>query len=134
MKLIKFGIVGATGIAVNLGVFTLAKLLVYPAFGTSDFTLLLCSLSGDEVSILSNFGLNHVWTFGDSENASHLGIKLGKFHLISVAGVLINNVVLFGLHKQFGVWDTAAKLAGILVAFLWNFSANRKWTWGSVAR
>ena len=133
LRLVKFGIVGGTGIAVNLTVFYVAKLLLYRAFGATDLTLLLSSLSGDEVSILSNFALNHLWTFRDSANPSRLGIKLARFHLISVAGVLINNAELVGLYKEFGVRDTPAKLAGILVAFLWNFFANRRWTWGGKA-
>lgn len=130
MRIAKFAVVGATGVAVNLTVFTLAKLVWYPPLGTTDLALLLSSLSGDEVSILSNFMLNHLWTFRDSTSTSHLGMKLAQFHAISVAGVLINNAVLFALHKQIGVWDTLAKLTGILIAFLWNFFANRRWTWG----
>lgn len=130
MRIVKFAVVGATGVAVNLAVFTLAKQIWYPLLGATDLALLLASLSGDEVSILSNFTLNHRWTFGDSTSKSHVGLKLARFHAISVAGVVINNVVLFALHKQFGLWDTLAKLTGILVAFLWNFFANRRWTWG----
>ena len=130
MRIAKFAAVGATGVVVNLAVFTLAKWIWYPLLGQTDLALLLSSLSGDEVSILSNFALNHRWTFGDTRNPSHITVKLAQFHAISIAGVLINNAVLFGLHKYFGWWDTLAKLTGILIAFLWNFTANRRWTWG----
>jgi dolichol-phosphate mannosyltransferase len=133
LRLVKFGLVGATGVAVNLAVFSGVKLFLFGTIGRSDLTLLISSLSGDEVSILSNFALNHRWTFRDTKNPSPIAIKLTRFHLISITGVLINNAVLFGLYKEFGVRDTLAKLLGILIAFLWNFFANRRWTWGQAA-
>lgn len=128
-RMIKFGIVGGSGIFVNLGIFQLMKSVLYPAFGESNATLLASSITGDELSIIWNFLLNHFWTFKKSTNKDHVMLKLLKFHLVAVTSVLINNAVLFALHRGFGVWDLLAKFIGILVAFVWNYLVNVKWTW-----
>ncbi|RMF07284.1 glycosyltransferase family 2 protein [Candidatus Woesearchaeota archaeon] len=128
-RMIKFAIVGGSGIFVNLGVFQIAKLLLYSNLGQSNGTLLASSLIGDEISIIWNFILNHEWTFKHSTNDSHVLVKMLKFHAVAISSVVINNSVLFFLHTRFGVWDVAAKLAGILIAFLWNYFVNVKWTW-----
>ena len=128
-RMIKFGIVGGSGIIVNLGIFTLAKSMIYPVYGATGTTLLFSSLIGDEISIIYNFFLNHFWTFRKSKNKDRIFKKMLKFHLVAITSVIINNAVLFGLHTWFGVVDVLAKLIGILIAFLWNYFANSKWTW-----
>jgi len=31
--------------------------------------------------------------------------------------------------RVFGVYDLLSNFIGIVVAFLWNYSVNRNWTW-----
>lgn len=128
-RMVKFGIVGGSGIVVNLGIFVAVKSLLYHYVGESDVTRHTASLAGDELSIIWNFVLNHKWTFRDSTNDSHILRKLLHFHLIALTSVLINNAFLFVLHKQFEMWDVLAKLIGILVAFVVNYFGNSRWTW-----
>jgi dolichol-phosphate mannosyltransferase len=117
-RMIKFGVVGGSGILVNLGIFSAVKYLFSIYNVLSDTTLLLSSLCGDEISIIYNFIFNHKWTFKDTTNDDHIIIKLLKFHAISIMSVFINNSVLFILYKMLGVPDVLAKLIGIIVAFL----------------
>lgn len=128
-RLIKFAIVGGSGIIVNLGIFTLTKNFLYPSFGRTNLTLLASSLAGDELSIIYNFLLNHYWTFRDSISKDHILKKLVKFHIVAVTSVIINNAILFILHTGFGIWDVLAKFIGIIIAFIWNYLLNVKWTW-----
>jgi len=128
-KLIKFFIVGASGIVVNLGLFSIAKMIFYNTIGQSDGTLLGASLIGDEISILSNFLLNNIWTFKKTKNSDPVMGRIVKFHIVSLTSILINNSVLFFLHKGFGIPDVLAKFIGILVAFFWNYFFSIKWTW-----
>ncbi len=129
-KLIKFMIVGGSGIFVNIGLFKLFQLFYYGTFGQSNITLVASSLTGDELSIIYNFLLNHFWTFRDSTNDDHIFIKILKFHAIAITSVVINNLILLGLTNFFGMWDVFAKAIGIVVAFLWNYFMNTKHTWG----
>ena len=128
-RMMKFGLVGGSGIIVNLGMFTCSKYLFNLFHALSDTTLLASSLFGDEISIVYNFILNHKWTFKDVTNDDHIILKLLKFHAITIISVIINNSVLFILYKQLQVPDVLAKFIGIIVAFLWNYFFNAKWTW-----
>jgi dolichol-phosphate mannosyltransferase len=128
-RMIKFAIVGGSGIVVNLGIFSIVKYLFSINYALSDTTLLLSSLCGDEISIIYNFILNHKWTFKDTTNDDHIIIKLLKFHAITIISVMINNSILFILYKMLGIPDIVAKFIGILVAFVWNYFFNSRWTW-----
>jgi len=129
-RMIKFALVGGSGIVVNLGMFSSIKYLFSIYHASSDTTLLLSSLCGDEISIIYNFILNHKWTFKDTANDDHIIIKLLKFHAITIISVMINNSILFILYKMLGIPDILAKFIGILVAFVWNYFFNARWTWG----
>ncbi len=128
-RMMKFATVGGSGILVNLAIFTSARNILFGTAGESNWTLLGSSLLGDEISLVYNFLLNQLWTFKDSTNTDHLFTKLMKFHVVALTSVVINNSILFLLHKGFGVPDVFAKFIGILCAFLWNYLVNVKWTW-----
>ena len=72
---------------------------------------------------------NHVWTFRKSQSRSHFPMRLLKFHLTSVGGFLINYTVLVALTELAGLYYLLSNLAGIVAAFLWNYTVNVKWTW-----
>lgn len=84
-----------------------------------------------ETSIISNFLLNDVFTFADrrSGKAAAFGGRLLKFNLISLPGWGLNQGTFFVLHTVLGVYYLLASLVGIALATLWNYFANRRWTW-----
>ncbi|MCL5958924.1 MAG: GtrA family protein, partial [Chloroflexi bacterium] len=55
-KLVKFCVVGASGVVVNYAILW----LLHDRFG---FNLLIASPTAVEVSIFNNFFFNHYWTF-----------------------------------------------------------------------
>lgn len=82
-RFLKFGTVGASGVGVNLVFLWLfADLLALHAN--------LASALAIEVSIISNFLLNEVWTFSDRKNGEVglLGRAL-RFHMVSLLGAVI---------------------------------------------
>ena len=102
----KFGAVGATGVIVNLG--TLAVLRKF-AVHTN-----LASAIAIELSILSNFLINHLWTFGDrrSEGGPTLGHHLFRFHLVSLGGGIIQFVIFVGMNVVWlRLFGTPAEIA-----------------------
>jgi putative flippase GtrA len=82
-RFLKFGAVGASGVGVNLVCLWLfADLLGFHAN--------LASALAIEVSIISNFLLNEVWTFSDRKNGE-VGLpgRALRFHMVSLLGAVI---------------------------------------------
>ncbi|MCK9581780.1 MAG: GtrA family protein, partial [Methanoregula sp.] len=124
-RIFKFGIVGISGIVVNLGILYILVQYIH----SND---LLASFIATEIAILNNFIWNDHWTFSSMEHRekSNWWHRLIAFNIISAGGVLINLGIFYGLTRWFGVWYILAQLVGILVAFSWNFFVNRRFTWG----
>ena len=93
----KFCVVGASGVVVNFGFLGL--------FSTLGVHKNLASALAIELSLLSNFVVNVVWTFRDRrEQGGSLVGQCGRFHLVSLGGALIQfsvfvamNMLWFGL-------------------------------------
>ena len=82
-RFLRFAAVGATGVVVNLGALALLR-----AVGRVQTNV--ASALAIELSILSNFLLNHGWTFRDRREAGRsVGGRLARFHLVSGAGAIV---------------------------------------------
>ena len=55
--------------------------------------------------------------------------RLVAFNIVSVGGAVINYGIFLVLTTWFAVYYLAAQLIGILIAFVWNFLINRRFTW-----
>jgi dolichol-phosphate mannosyltransferase len=118
----KFCIVGASGVLVNMGAYAgLTRLAGMPMEFASPVAI--------ELSILSNFALNHLWTFKWRQSSGSWRRKLAQFHLVSSVAALVNYGVLLGLVKSFGIWDIGANLVGIAAGTMINYGMNSLWTW-----
>ncbi len=124
VTIIKFGLVGLTGIVVNEGI--LIGLKEY-----ARFSIPAASVVAIELSILSNFFLNDLWTFRSDRDRviAGRGRRLLSFQFVSVGGAIINFAILNALAFLVGVDYRVANIIGILVAFAWNFFVNRNLTW-----
>jgi dolichol-phosphate mannosyltransferase len=123
-KILRFVAVGVSGLMVNMAV-------LYVLTSVIGIFYLISSLVAIELSILNNFFWNDWWTFGDDTGHHLLNTweRLGVYHLISAGGLLINIGILFILTEYFGIYYLISNLIGILIAFSWNFTANRQITW-----
>ena len=123
-KVLRFAIVGCSGIVVNMGVLWL--LTRY-----AGIYYLVSSVIAIEVSILNNFLWNDLWTFGsDMEHRRRSTVhRIGLFHMVSAGGAVINWVILLVLTQFAGVFFMVSNLIGILAAFAWNYLVNRNITW-----
>jgi dolichol-phosphate mannosyltransferase len=123
-RVFKFGLVGISGIVVNLGIlyFLVEFLLV-----NKD----LASTVAIEFAILNNFLWNDLWTFPSDENRKlpNRWHRLVAFNIVSAGGALINLGIFVILTKWFAVYYMAAQFIGILIGFIWNFMVNRRFTW-----
>lgn len=124
-RVAKFLVVGLTGVFVNIGI-------LYSLTEFAGLFYLLSSLIGIEASIISNYILNDLWTFGDVPGKHSWLTRFVRFQAVSVSALLINFVTLFVLTEFFGVYYILSSLVGIGLAFVWNFIINRNITWTKV--
>jgi dolichol-phosphate mannosyltransferase len=122
--LIKFMLVGLSGVVVNEGVYWL--LTRFGGLAAYDW---LAVIIGIEVSIITNFVLNDTFTFAKRRAGKSFMGRLLKFNLICIAGAAIQWGLFMLFTRVFGVYDLLSNFIGIVVAFLWNYFVNRNWTW-----
>ena len=131
VRFVRFCIVGASGVVVNLGVFTVARALM-AALGVlaGARRFVAANAAGFVVSVLPNFLLSDYWTWGDREKRGHAHFwrRLGKFYVVSSAGGAVQIGTAWAVRGFAGVPDHLAVLIGIAVATVVNYVANNVWT------
>ena len=113
LKFIKFIIVGFSGLIVDFSTTILLKekLKVHRYISSS---------AGFTLAASSNYLFNRFWTF-ESNNPKIL-IEYSTFILISMIGLIINNLFLYLFEKKLNFYF--AKFLAVMVTSLWNFTAN----------
>ena len=144
-RFVRFGIVGGSGVLVNLGLYgLLTRILDFGLTLTGRYVSYALSV---EISIITNFFLNDIWTFADRRKRASFWTRFCRFHVVSLVGAGVNwgvfaalnwflergTIVLFG-NVTVGTWtgnvdDFIAACIGIVAAMTWNFFANLVWTW-----
>jgi len=115
IKLIKFSIVGFSGVIIDFGITYLLKEIFKVQKYVANAFGFMCAAS-------SNYFFNRIWTF-HSHNPE-IFTEYSKFILISFIGLLINTFVLWVLVSKFKLNFYIAKLGAIAVVTLWNFGMN----------
>ncbi|MFM8332408.1 MAG: GtrA family protein, partial [Candidatus Methylumidiphilus sp.] len=122
---LKFLVVGASGVIVNLGFFTLLL-----AFELNKF---IASPIAIELSILSNFLLNNFWTFRWRNTKDRIRIKGLKFNAISLLSLSLSYSTFVALSLAFpAVPPQVHQFIGIMPATLVNYFLNSYWTFKHV--
>jgi putative flippase GtrA len=127
-RLIRFCVVGASGVVINLAVLGTALALLPMAWG--PWQARTAQAAGILVSILTNFLLNDRWTWGDSrsDGGTHWLRRLGRFCLVSAVAALLQWGSSVALHEGLDLWIYLAQALGIVVAMGLNFTLNHLWT------
>jgi len=143
-RFFRFALVGIIGAVVDFGVFNILTLGVrFEAVPSSVISFLM--------AVLSNFIWNRYWTYPDSR-AKSVPRQISQFILVSVVGLLIRTPLFAWLEPRlvksavnmlaslslqsvltptFIGHNTALAIA-VLVVMMWNFFANRYWTYSDV--
>lgn len=122
---IKFGIVGASGVLVNLGVFSLLLSL-----GTNKF---LASPIAIEISIVSNFLFNNYWTFRWRKSRDRVRIRGLKFNAVSLIALGVSYAGFVAISSAFPEMPPQVpQLIAIIPATLVNYFLNSYWTFKNV--
>ncbi len=118
---IKFAIVGASGVFVNLGAFTILI--------NSGLNKFIASPISIELSIISNFLLNNYWTFAYRSNEDKLHLKGLKFNVVSLIALCISYSTFVLLSLIFpDVMPQIHQAIGIIPATIVNYLLNSYWT------
>ena len=122
---VKFASVGASGVIVNLGIFTILLEL--------GMTKYIGSALAIEISILWNFWFNNIWTFRSRRLGDRLYLRGVKFNFVSVValGVSYSTFVLLSLLFP-ETLPQAHQLLAIVPATAVNYLLNSRWTFRSV--
>jgi dolichol-phosphate mannosyltransferase len=133
-RFIKFCIVGASGVPVNLLFTGLGHGYAFSEF-SDDRRKAAAFLLGIAISILTNFLLNDIWTWKDREKLlGGVVSRLFRFYLVCSAASAIQ----FGTAMALSVWlhlhYLLAQLAGIALATGVNFVVNNIWTYRAKTR
>ncbi len=140
-RFLRFATVGAIGAAVDFSVF---NLLTHFA----EMSIISAGVCSFIVAVISNFLWNRFWTYPDSRS-KNVGRQMAQFGLVSVVGLGIRTPLLACLEMVFvrGLGNILPKnfifssaflgknfalAIAILVVMMWNFFANRLWTYNDV--
>lgn len=140
-RFLRFAVVGAIGAVVDFGV---ANLLA----GVFRMEFVWASICSFTAAIVSNFLWNRFWTYPDSRSKS-VSRQMVQFIIISIIGLVIRTPLIKVLEgpaiKMFGqalpqlsvftprfLGHNFTLAVAILVVMLWNFFANRYWTYNDV--
>jgi dolichol-phosphate mannosyltransferase len=117
-QLFKFGLVGASGYVINLGVFALLN-------GSFGIHYSIAAVGAFCVAVSSNFFWNRHWTFAAGDG--HAGFQAARFFTVSVAALAINLVVLELLVTWASFGELPAQAIAVAVAMPFNFLGNKLW-------
>jgi putative flippase GtrA len=119
LELIRFGVVGASGYAVNLGVFAAA---VHGA----GFSYGVAAVMAFVVALTNNFFWNRIWTFRAGDG--HAGFQAARFVVVSLGAFGFNLLLLFALVEAGGLAAVPAQAIAIVAATPLNFIGNKLWS------
>ena len=121
-EFIKFAIVGGSGVLVNMGLFFILTRWIHLRIEWSSPVAI-------EISILSNFLLNSIWTFRRRDTDVSFLHRLLRYHLVTGLAGVVNYLILILLVRLAGMPDLLANLIGIVIGMFINFFLNSRWTW-----
>jgi dolichol-phosphate mannosyltransferase len=117
----RFYTVGLSGLAVNYGIASLANSLLA--------NMHIATLAGILCSITSNFILNKLWTFEDTDLAVLHTLKQYAYYMgLSSIGGTLQFILIHLLNQIYGMNYNLALFIAIGLASIWNFLSNKKWT------
>ena len=142
-RFIKFTLVGFIGAIVDFGVFNLLSTFLH-------VNAILASVISFCMAIMSNFIWHRYWTYADSRSKP-LHQQIGQFVTVHVIGLVIRTPIFAFLEfvliaqfqtMHFSIYSLDATILGhnlalavaVGVVMLWNFFANRYWTYNDIDR
>jgi putative flippase GtrA len=138
-RFIKFAIVGSIGAVVDFGIMNILTQLSTP--------FVVASIISFIAAVISNFLLNRYWTYPDSREKTFTQ-QMVQFFIISLIGLAIRTPMLAWMESRLIrlsalivpttfltpeiIGHNVSLAIAILVVMMWNFFANRYWTYNDI--
>lgn len=123
-RMVKFCIVGGSGIGINEGLlFLLTDKLGLP--------YLISAIFSWETTILSMFTMHELWTFRDLKRpgASNIFKRALKFNVVRLTSLAINLAILSFLTELVGLHYLFSALIAMTIVVIWNYLASLNLIW-----
>ena len=121
IRFLKFAVVGISGLVVNMT-------MLYILTEYFHIVYFISSIMAIEISIISNFFLNDLWTWRDRAKKTFLQ-RLTQYHVsVGLTAILANWLILLILTEFFNIYYMISNLIGIAVGTFANFILNDLWT------
>lgn len=140
IRFLKFSFVGMTGTIVDFGVMNLLRLVFEVPLVWAQVISFICA-------VINNYLWNRYWTYPESRSRNATK-QLIQFFIINIIGILIrtplvpwfndqifeflNNLKVSFPIKNMVISQNIALAAAILIVTLWNYFANRYWTYNNI--
>ncbi len=124
LQLVRFGIVGGIGFAVNLAVYAL---FVHP-FGVDYHVAAVVAWL---VAVINNFVLNRHWTFDARDGLVHF--QAMRFLVVSLCALVVSLLLLTLLVEAAGIPKVAAQALAVAASMPLNFLGNKLWSFRTSA-
>ena len=139
IRFLKFATVGAIGTVVDFAIYNLLNLV-------AGFAPVISQAISFAVAVVNNFLWNRHWTYPDSR-AKAVHHQMAQFGLVNLGGLIIRTPIIAWLESPLGVFAArlgvqagAAVIVGhnlalvvaIGIVMLWNYFANRYWTYNDI--
>ncbi|HEX8816825.1 MAG TPA: GtrA family protein [Terriglobales bacterium] len=126
-RLLKFSLVGAMGIAVQLA--------VLGGLTAMRVNYLAATAVAVEAAVLQNFLWHQRFTWADRAGGAETARRLLRFHVSNGAISLVGNLLLMrSFVGWFGAPVMVANVASIAICALANFAASDRWVFESTAK
>ncbi|HXW68614.1 MAG TPA: GtrA family protein [Dissulfurispiraceae bacterium] len=116
---LKYAIVGCIGTALDVG-------SLYVFVGLLHINLLIAAALSFILAVVNNFILNKHWTF--QNKSSNVRKQFIKFLIVSMIGLLLTEIFMSLLVYGLKLWYITSKLVTSVLVLMWNFLANKYWT------
>ncbi len=115
LKLIKFGVVGFSGMLIDFGITWLLK-------EKMKINKYVANSTGFILAASSNYLWNRLWTFNSVND--QIATEYLSFIIVSVMGLFFNNLIIYICSEKLRVNFYISKLIAIFFVTLWNFGMN----------
>ena len=117
-QLIKFGLVGGIAFLIDYGIMVfLTEVFKIPS--------LISAAISFTVSVIFNYIASVKWVFDVDKEKNSKTKELAVFILLSVVGLGINELIMWIMDKEFGIYYMISKIVATIVVMCYNFITRK---------
>jgi putative flippase GtrA len=119
-QFLRYLVTGGLAFVADFGLFAIC-LYVF------DWHYLLANLVGLVAGLVLNYALSIVWVFVACKRVleKNKGLEFALFALVGIAGVGINQLLMYLMVGLFGWNEMVSKIVAAILVLMWNFGARK---------